>query len=496
MNVRLNTKIGPGAFFAGVATVTLCGLCCLGFAPWHVVVPALLAVFALVYSWRALHDNLPNPGVAYPRRLGWLTVVTLAAGAILFIRKTDAFTNPQFWAEDAFLFNSAREDGLASLLKTHSHGQVFLAQRAFAYFGRFVPVAYAPHFYNFAALLVTLLVVAHIAQARIDGLSPYVRALLGLLPVLVYGTGEVYLALVNIHWILAPLLLVISMERDPETRVGQIGLLLAVVVLSLTGPFIVYLWPLFVLRAWVRRTTFSRALIAVIVPCVAQQLFTIRATRTGTTATATSTAGIISLANPHWAGFIGRSYLGQLFFGPLAERLDVAPIVYIALFVCVYAAVALYALRRRDIEVAICLVAGVATLAVGAYVHRYTPRSVDLPGHRYFFVPQVCLGWAFLIMAARSHGKWRSLPVACLLVMAAASLAHFTFKPLDDLHWAQASRGIGGPKPCVIFVNPRVVPQEVHEEDLRLLAHARQINVPPFAVVYHPDPSVKVLDPP
>lgn len=496
MNVRLDTRIRPGAVFASLASVVLCGLCCLGYAPWHVVLPALLAIFAVVYAQRGLAAGGDAQPIANRGRFLWAALAAIAAGVILFIRKADAFENPQFWAEDAFLFNSARQDGFASLLKTHSHGQVFLAQRAIAYFGRFLPAAYTPHYYNLGALAVTLLVAAYIARARIDGLNRYVRALMAIVPVAVYGTGEVYMTLVNIHWILAPLLLVIAMERDPQTRWGRLLLLLTVIVLGLTGPFIVFLWPLFFWRAWIRRTPFSRALFAVIVPCVVQQLFTIRATRTGTIPTAANTAGTITLTNPHWSSFIGRNYVGNLFLGPLVEWLDVAPIVYVALLLLVYGAIGLYALRRRDFEVAVCLVASLATLVVGAYIHRYTPRSVDLPGHRYYFVPQICIGWAFLIMAARSNGKWTALPVAGSLAMAAASLAHFTCKPLDDLHWAEASRAIGGPKPCVIFVNPLVLRQDVSKEYLDSLVSAKQINVATFSVVYHPDPSVKVLDPP
>ena len=496
MNVRLDTRIRPGAVAASVVSAVLCGLCCLGYAPWHVVVPALLTVFAVVYARRGLQGSSDAQPIRNGGRFLWAGLAAIAVGVILFIRKADAFENPQFWAEDAFLFNSARQDGLASHLKTHSHGQVFLAQRTIAYFGRFLPVVYTPYFYNFAALVVTLLVAAYIARARIDGLNPYVRACMALVPVAVYGTGEVYMTLVNIHWILAPLLLVIAMERDPQTRWGRIVLLLTMIVLALTGPFIVFLWPLFLWRAWIRGTPFSRALFAVIVPCVVQQLFTIRATRTGTIATAANTAGTVALTNPHWSGFIGRNYVGNLFMGPLVEKLDVAPMVYVVLLLLVYGVILLYVLRRRDFEVAVCLITSLATLGVGAYIHRYTPRSVDLPGHRYYFVPQICIGWAFLIMAARSRGKWLALPVAGLLAMAAASLAHFTCKPLDDLHWAKTSRAIGGPKPCVIFVNPLVLRQDVSKEYLESLVSAKQINVATFSVVYHPDPSVKVLDPP
>lgn len=459
----LQRRISARARVVTLTVVTLCGLCVLGFAQWKYVVPGLLAAAAAPLVKRALVGEKRTqpifvtavsvaaaPGAARSEghlrsRLAWALLVMAACAAIMFVRKPDAFQNPQFWAEDQFLFGDARADGLASLLKTHSKGQSFFLQRLIAYVGRPIPPRYAPAFYAFTALAGMLGVAAYISRARIDGLGPVPRALMAIVPALTFNSGDIFLTLANLHWVLAVLTLTILLERDPETRPGRVLLFVGFAALALTGPFIVILLPLFFLRALLRRTPCSIALATVALPCAAWQLFRIQASRTG---------GLIAWGDPSWQIFLGKSYIGQLFLGTLADLPQVGSRWYLGALLLFYLVLGIYALRRRDASVAALLLASLLILASGGFVYRHTPGVITQPGFRYYYVPYVCLTWALLMVAARACIVARVCAGAAAVGIVAASLTHFVIPPMLDLHWAESSRFIDGPEPCVVFINP------------------------------------------
>jgi hypothetical protein len=442
-------RISGRATAVTLTVAILCGLCVLGFAQWRYVVPGVLAAAAVPFIKRAFARAETAQPLRNKRRLqsqlAWAVLVMTGCIAIMFVRKPDAFQNPQFWAEDQFLFCDARADGVASLLKTHSKGQTFFLQRLIAYVGRPIPPRYAPAFYVFAALAGMLGVAAYVSRARIDGLGQVPRALMAVAPALMFSSGDVFLTLANLHWILAVLTLTILMERDPVTRPGRVLLFVGFAALSLTGPFIVILLPLFLLRALLRRTPCSVALAAVALPCAAWQLFQMQTSRT---------AGVVSWSDSSWQVLVGRNYIGQLFVGTLADFPQVGNRWYLGALLVVYLLLGIYALRYRDGHVAALLVASVLILASGAFAYRHAPAEISQAGFRYYYVPYVCLTWALLMVAARAWMGARLCASVAVVAILAASLTHFMIPPMMDLHWAESSRFIDGPEPCEIFINP------------------------------------------
>lgn len=485
----LQRKISGRAVAVTIGVVLVCGLCVLGFARWKYMIPCLLAAGAVPFVRRALtkEDGTgapvseqapwhPAPDAVEPTslplpprsasvsergslasRVGSALLVMAACAAIMFVRKPDVFRNPQFWAEDAYLFSDARKDGLASFLTPHSKGQTVLVQRLIAYVGRPIAPRDAPAFYIFAALAGMLAVAAYVSQARIDGLGPVPRALMAVTPALMYTSGEILVTLANLHWILAVLLLTILIERDPETRWGR-GLLLVVFgVLCLTGPFIIFLLPLFLLRALLRRTPCSVALFTVGLPCALWQVFRIESSRT---------AGVIVWSDPRWQAFLGREYVGQLFFGGLADSPHISGGWFLGLLLLVYGALGWHALRRRDVPVGMLLLGSFLILAATAFMYRHDPGRMAQAGIRYYYLPYICVTWALLMAAARARMPFRVCAGVAVIGIVVASLSHFLIPPMQDLHWVESSRFIDGPEPCEIFINP----------------------YPHFWILYQPDP--------
>jgi hypothetical protein len=257
--------------------------------------------------------------------------------------------------------------------------------------------------------------------------------------------GEVFMNLTNVHWILALALLVMILSEDPRRRWQ--GALEAPVLccLCLTGPFVVLFLPLFVARALVRRTRYSYLILVIALACAGWQATQLHSDRT---------SGAFDPTDPHWIDFWGSGLAGVLLLGKNVSAFGAQSGLLLGLSLLLYGGLTAYALYRRDrLTLALLFGAFAVWLAV-AFSHRHDPATVTGSlAYRYSYIPFVCTVWALILVAER----WRRLaPVAgvCLTLIALASLSTFRAPPLKNYHWGEASRCLGGPKPCSIPINP------------------------------------------
>jgi hypothetical protein len=93
-------------------------------------------------------------GEGLPSDLGrrWLArylAVAESIAAIVVVRRVDAITNPQFWAEDGcFLFYENLMFGFPRALRTLHFGYPYLTQRLVALVGGLLPLSAAPRVYT------------------------------------------------------------------------------------------------------------------------------------------------------------------------------------------------------------------------------------------------------------------------------------------------------------------------------------------------------------
>lgn len=81
------------------------------------------------------------------------SILALLVVLILFLRASDAFFNPQLWAEDGSVFLvQQREQGSVALFNQYS-GYYHLVPRLIALLNDNLALKYIPISYNFAALL-------------------------------------------------------------------------------------------------------------------------------------------------------------------------------------------------------------------------------------------------------------------------------------------------------------------------------------------------------
>lgn len=386
-----------------------------------------------------------------PRSVWW---VILACLALLFARKTDSFLNPQFWAEDGpVYFTTARIEGLASIVRPYE--APYVIHRVIAYAGSFVPVRYAPHFYTFSCLIITLAVLAYIAQARID--ARY-RGWMAIAAVCVPQTGEVLLFLNNIHWILALAMLVMAIARDPDSRAGKVFESVALFLMCVDGHFVFLFGPLFVIRALRWRTPYSFVLVGWIGVALLWQIgaFRFLVPVMGNVLLLSKVEhfpGQFSPRDPYWLGFWGNCLSGFLLLGKYLTELFPNSELMALLTLVIFGWLVAYGIRWGNWAYFGFLWGIFSVLAALTYMYRLQPLFATVsPGFRYSYVPYVCTTWILLFMIER-RGTAAYWAAGLLVMIGISSLTHFHFPPLPDLHWAEKSSGIGGPAPCAVPIN-------------------------------------------
>jgi hypothetical protein len=182
------------------------------------------------------------------------------AGVALFVgRGWSRVERPGIWAEDGTHFlPDALAHGLGSLFIPFQ-GYVHVIPRIVALFLSPFPLATQPRLYTLAAIFISLLAFAPVLSKRIDWLipSPVARAgafvLLCALPAL----SEVYGNLANLIFVCGVGSVLIGLSADPVGRLGRALEIAIVLILGLSGPLLVLLSPLFVLRLLRERSRHS-----------------------------------------------------------------------------------------------------------------------------------------------------------------------------------------------------------------------------------------------
>ncbi len=179
-------------------------------------------------------------------------------------RRVDAFSNPQFWAEDGRnWFAAAYNNGLKSLFWTQD-GYFQTFPRVIAYVTSKMSFQHAPLVFNLVALVVQLAAAMYILSDRLRKVIPLfsARVVLAFYFILLPNSAEAHLNLTNSQWFLA-IITIMIIFAEPVITFGQKVFEYAVLILSaLTGPFSIIIAPFalfegFKSRSWARSLIIS-----------------------------------------------------------------------------------------------------------------------------------------------------------------------------------------------------------------------------------------------
>jgi hypothetical protein len=383
-------------------------------------------------------------------------LVLLVAVAILFVRKTDSFIHPQFWAEDgAVFFQDQVNQGASAIFKPYA-GYLNLVPRLIAVVAdAFFPYSAAPAVYNYASLLVMLVVIFNVYSPRfiVDN-----KLLLSLAIVLVPHFGnEVFMNVANVNWILAILLLVVLFKEEPGRRFGNVGRqvasdAVAMVCCGFSGPFIIFLTPFFVWRLFARKSRYNSCLAAAAVLIAAiQSVFLSRdaSLMSGTSQTDASFVDYCSVA--------GQKIFGNLFLGGILPY-HLNPYLLCGSGVLVVASVVCLAMKSGKERQIFVFLAFSAMIVLATFLKFKRFPYLLLPqenGPRYFYVPYVMFTWA-LILCLNKQKKSEN-GVVCLLlgaILFSSITSGFHSQPLKNFNWDQSSRLVVKNRNAIIPINP------------------------------------------
>src|SRR5262249_36924164 len=192
---------------------------------------------------------------AEPQRqwlLRYLGVATILA-AIIIARRPDAVTNPQFWAEEGYIyFVENLTLGFGHAVGKLYNGYPNLAQRLIAMVGGWVPFAAAPRIYTTSAIALTALALASFSLPGFRHLvrSDTLRSAFGVAAVSAPLGQEVLSTPTNLGWFLAVWLALLSVMRLPRRWWQVVALALAGCVAVFSTPLATVNVPLWLLRVW------------------------------------------------------------------------------------------------------------------------------------------------------------------------------------------------------------------------------------------------------
>jgi hypothetical protein len=179
--------------------------------------------------------------------------VAMILAAIVVARRPDAVTNPQFWAEDGYVFfyENLTLGFPHALAKTYS-GFPYLAQRLIAFAGGLVPFTLAPLIYSTSSIAITALGLATFCLpgfrhlVRNDGL----RVMFAIAAVSAPFDQEVLSTLTNVSWFIGLWLSLLSVMRVPRRPWQVTSVALAGCAAIFSAPLAALNAPLWLLRAW------------------------------------------------------------------------------------------------------------------------------------------------------------------------------------------------------------------------------------------------------
>jgi hypothetical protein len=267
---------------------------------------------------------------------------------------------------------------------------------------------------------------------------------------LVPHDGEVLLCFCNIQWLLVLGLFLTWVSADAATLGERIWDCAFAGLAGLTGPFSVFLLPLFGIRVALRRTRESFLLAIVLALCAGIQatlLYRWRAQFFGP-----GPADPMGLSSAMTWRTFGTFFLG---YGRLPLNFGWISLLIGPGLAALVAGIAAGSRFWRTAQAGMVAAASAVTVAV-AFRFLHAPASI-LPsgnGDRYFFLPHVLLAW-LLIVAGLEYRGWRRVAAWAALALALiGNRADLRAPPLRDDAWAQHVRPIREGKAFSIPINP------------------------------------------
>lgn len=372
----------------------------------------------------------------------WLLLLLCAA--VLFLREPGHILHAELWGEDGWVwYPDAYAHGLGSLvMPAAGYFQTLPRLVALAITG--LPVLWVPTCFAIAALLIEGATSAYLVGPRMDNAWPDrpSRVLFAFLLLAMPNVSEIFDVVTNAQWHLAVLSFFVLMARVPQPRGGarsiagwivDCGILL---ISGLTGPFVVVLVPVALLRAWQDRRAGYPALIRIVcvaLPAIAQ------------VSQVLSVGGRTPVPLGATADLLARIVSQQVVFGALAGQRSMpwpqslrawqdGVLPWTGFVIALALVLAAFwrggTMIRCGLAVAAALFAAAMTHPAADLVRDQWPlMTIPGVGQRYYFFPMLAFVGALVVLAGGRAGTLRGIAIVLLLAIPVGLAVDFRMSP-------------------------------------------------------------------
>jgi hypothetical protein len=374
----------------------------------------------------------------------------LAAAAIVFAHRVDAFTNPQFYAEDgARWFSDAYNLGALHALGSALAGYFQVLSRLGPVIAAPFGVANQPLVYNVCGLLVQIAPVFYFLSSRFETVVPsfWARAALSLIYLLM-PADELNVTITSAPYHLAILATLVVIAPEPHRWYWKVFDVSTVLLCGMSGPFVYILLPITALWYLVRRRPFTLVLLAVFALTLAAQLYasTLSPRPPGANLGASLSNLLLILSD--------RVILAGIFAEPGHRHVYLAGQTHgtlIAGLICLVSlAVVLYAAMKAPWELRLFALTAVGIVAasllsplVSFTGNEWLILATSEEGGRYFFMARVA--WVVMLIWAVSRLPRVWMKRTALIAGGVAFASGFTtwaYTPFVNFDWPQEARTI------------------------------------------------------
>lgn len=326
-------------------------------------------------------------------------------------------------------------------------GYLHLLPRAIAFLGVYLDPAMQPGWYLAACLMIT----AVVGNTCLSERNPMAcRYLLPLVIAVIPHTGEVPLNPTNLQWITALGLLVTAVKDDPCTIMQWVSDVFFVVIVGLTGPFILFVVPLLVFRSIARRTLRSHVLLGLGIMVSLAQIWFLYSTLARSEGPQTVDALKVFAV-------VSKRLFACTLLGPASAGMNEHAAILAGAAMLAYLMVSIHRMRSGRTVYFLLLATMMAIVLASGFTKRFDVWDLmdTQNGDRYFFIPKVVMVWIMIGIIARGSQPWVYLPSMALISTGLLlNIGNFRFAPYRNDGWYEACKDIRQFKEVSVTINP------------------------------------------
>jgi len=375
---------------------------------------------------------------------------------LIELRNAYYLTNPQFYAEDAVIFyKQAVENGISSLFIPFA-GYLHLIPRVIAFASLQVDITQAPAFFSYGVVLVMALLITYLWFLS-NFTTPMKIMVVGSLFFLI-SSNDVYGFVVNLHWHLPILLLLIFTKPIVRPKWEYFVDFFVLFVVGLTGPFSVVLLPIIIflfLANKFKSTTWGIALFTIYLITVVVQIAFLLA------GDIERTQGIFNLNIfiKYTAHFTFSCYIQLSTIFKLVKSKDSGFHWFIIISILIWTTIQFFKSKDKKYDSFAFAVASFLMILSTMYSWKNTPQYIVPPfmgGWRYTHLPTMFMFLSFAFVLFNKKFEWLKLTFIILYFYVSFKSSNKAFEAVkfQDLEWKRYSTMYKQGELCEIPIQP------------------------------------------